>query len=175
MVGALQETVYELSVRQRLERAGSHVRASRSLSDQWQSHQRSRRLKNRRQRQAPRSHHLLGHLQPERKAAGERSRRLRHDDSRSDVGTPDARAADERERLGSARSTAARRKRQGGQDLDRKSTRLNSSHPSISYAVFCVKKKNQKAVPEGMGSLQEGDKQETHTKAHNDTTDPQQS
>src|SRR5690348_17503091 len=24
---------------------------------------------------------------------------------------------------------------------DRKSTRLNSSHPSISYAVFCVKKK----------------------------------
>src|SRR4051794_41671840 len=27
---------------------------------------------------------------------------------------------------------------------DRKSTRLNSSHPSISYAVFCLKKKNQK-------------------------------
>src|SRR5690348_17817091 len=24
-------------------------------------------------------------------------------------------------------------------DLDRKSTRLNSSHPSISYAVFCLK------------------------------------
>src|SRR5690348_17649824 len=24
---------------------------------------------------------------------------------------------------------------------DRKSTRLNSSHPSISYAVFCLKKK----------------------------------
>src|SRR5690348_18018919 len=28
---------------------------------------------------------------------------------------------------------------------DRKSTRLNSSHPSISYAVFCLKKK--KACP----------------------------
>src|SRR5690348_18225259 len=28
---------------------------------------------------------------------------------------------------------------------DRKSTRLNSSHPSISYAVFCLKKKNSKA------------------------------
>src|SRR5690348_17903966 len=28
---------------------------------------------------------------------------------------------------------------------DRKSTRLNSSHPSISYAVFCLKKK--KATP----------------------------
>src|SRR5689334_23568003 len=26
--------------------------------------------------------------------------------------------------------------------LDRKSTRLNSSHSSISYAVFCLKKKN---------------------------------
>src|SRR5690348_6048316 len=26
---------------------------------------------------------------------------------------------------------------------DRKSTRLNSSHPSISYAVFCLKKKKQ--------------------------------
>src|SRR5699024_12023869 len=29
-----------------------------------------------------------------------------------------------------------------GQGLDRKSTRLNSSHVSISYAVFCLKKKN---------------------------------
>src|SRR5699024_10415211 len=27
---------------------------------------------------------------------------------------------------------------------DRKSTRLNSSHVSISYAVFCLKKKNKK-------------------------------
>src|SRR5207245_9462860 len=27
--------------------------------------------------------------------------------------------------------------------LDRKSTRLNSSHGSISYAVFCLKKTNQ--------------------------------
>src|SRR5438034_3768879 len=29
------------------------------------------------------------------------------------------------------------------QDLDRKSTRLNSSHTVISYAVFCLKKKNK--------------------------------
>src|SRR5439155_15402297 len=28
-------------------------------------------------------------------------------------------------------------------DLDRKSTRLNSSHVAISYAVFCLKKKNE--------------------------------
>src|SRR5699024_11248442 len=27
-------------------------------------------------------------------------------------------------------------------EIDRKSTRLNSSHVSISYAVFCLKKKN---------------------------------
>src|SRR5947207_7644491 len=27
--------------------------------------------------------------------------------------------------------------------LDRKSTRLNSSHTVISYAVFCLKKKNE--------------------------------
>src|SRR5947208_803380 len=30
------------------------------------------------------------------------------------------------------------------QMLDRKSTRLNSSHQIISYAVFCLKKKKQK-------------------------------
>src|SRR5690349_22997713 len=29
-------------------------------------------------------------------------------------------------------------------DLDRKSTRLNSSHVEISYAVFCLKKKKKK-------------------------------
>src|SRR5690625_7105152 len=32
--------------------------------------------------------------------------------------------------------------RDKGYDLDRKSTRLNSSHVAISYAVFCLKKKN---------------------------------
>src|SRR5438067_12109077 len=31
------------------------------------------------------------------------------------------------------------------EDLDRKSTRLNSSHVSISYAVFCLKKKKKKS------------------------------
>src|SRR5207244_11982132 len=31
---------------------------------------------------------------------------------------------------------------QRGDLLDRKSTRLNSSHQIISYAVFCLKKKN---------------------------------
>src|SRR5438309_10272297 len=31
----------------------------------------------------------------------------------------------------------------GPRDRDRKSTRLNSSHSSISYAVFCLKKKKR--------------------------------
>src|SRR5690349_24208638 len=39
----------------------------------------------------------------------------------------------------------------GGTDLDRKSTRLNSSHVESSYAVFCLKKKNYLSV-EGLTS-----------------------
>src|SRR5438309_7772704 len=35
-------------------------------------------------------------------------------------------------------------RRQSG-ERDRKSTRLNSSHSSISYAVFCLKKKKKQA------------------------------
>src|SRR5438067_9205565 len=34
-------------------------------------------------------------------------------------------------------------------DKDRKSTRLNSSHVSISYAVFCLKKKKWSVRPTG--------------------------
>src|SRR3712207_8368661 len=33
-----------------------------------------------------------------------------------------------------------------GKARDRKSTRLNSSHANISYAVFCLKKKNKKSM-----------------------------
>src|SRR5258707_5114728 len=39
-----------------------------------------------------------------------------------------------------ARAAGARA--MAGTPLDRKSTRLNSSHANISYAVFCLKKKN---------------------------------
>src|SRR5436305_14899608 len=35
-----------------------------------------------------------------------------------------------------------------GRARDRKSTRLNSSHVRISYAVFCLKKKKKKCTPE---------------------------
>src|SRR5436190_16133600 len=34
----------------------------------------------------------------------------------------------------------------GNRIADRKSTRLNSSHTVISYAVFCLKKKNKKKI-----------------------------
>src|SRR2546430_7633454 len=36
---------------------------------------------------------------------------------------------------------------------DRKSTRLNSSHSQISYAVFCLKKKTNELSLDGFGSL----------------------
>src|SRR2546430_13457608 len=38
-------------------------------------------------------------------------------------------------------AAVARRIRGASADADRKSTRLNSSHSQISYAVFCLKKK----------------------------------
>src|SRR5688572_32594252 len=44
--------------------------------------------------------------------------------------------------LGVRRRRAA--DRQGRARQDRKSTRLNSSHSQISYAVFCLKKKKKK-------------------------------
>src|SRR3712207_7468429 len=34
----------------------------------------------------------------------------------------------------------------GGGNQDRKSTRLNSSHANISYAVFCLKKKKNQSI-----------------------------
>src|SRR2546430_9142198 len=49
------------------------------------------------------------------------------------------------ERRGAEDVIAHRRQRPPGppRNLDGKSTRLNSSHSQISYAVFCLKKKNQ--------------------------------
>src|SRR3712207_8202674 len=60
----------------------------------------------------------------------------------------------EPEALGARRARAAGRRRQPARaglkrcttaraGLDRKSTRLNSSHANISYAVFCLKKKQK--------------------------------
>src|SRR3712207_6943354 len=38
--------------------------------------------------------------------------------------------------------------RASDREIDRKSTRLNSSHANISYAVFCLKKKKQIQITE---------------------------
>src|SRR2546427_4695217 len=58
-------------------------------------------------------------------------------------------AADGHRRLGVRQRGGGRRKHRGRGPLtaassaDRKSTRLNSSHSQISYAVFCLKKKKR--------------------------------
>src|SRR5258708_23199501 len=41
----------------------------------------------------------------------------------------------------------------GPETSDRKSTRLNSSHQIISYAVFCLKKKRTRAPPRAHAAL----------------------
>src|SRR3712207_8001139 len=48
----------------------------------------------------------------------------------------------EHERPGHGRERVAAVGVRGMAEIDRKSTRLNSSHANISYAVFCLKKKN---------------------------------
>src|SRR2546429_7161482 len=51
----------------------------------------------------------------------------------------------ERHRLGGGDQGGAAGRPRGGLVEDRKSTRLNSSHGYISYAVFCLKKKKASA------------------------------
>src|SRR2546427_954002 len=48
-----------------------------------------------------------------------------------------------RDDLGRQAQPAELAQRARHQELDRKSTRLNSSHSQISYAVFCLKKKKK--------------------------------
>src|SRR3712207_1773345 len=47
----------------------------------------------------------------------------------------------------------AEREKQWKAGEDRKSTRLNSSHANISYAVFCLKKKQKKLLPSFVDKL----------------------
>src|SRR5258708_8720152 len=56
------------------------------------------------------------------------------------------------------------KKKSRPRELDRKSTRLNSSHQIISYAVFCLKKKKKHAVVDNIVSLVE-EKTDTATRA----------
>src|SRR5690348_6013769 len=64
--------------------------------------------------------------------------RADYEDALNDVKTAETQLADAQARAANAQAAIA-----PGQQpqIDRKSTRLNSSHPSISYAVFCLKKK----------------------------------
>src|SRR5699024_12729727 len=57
------------------------------------------------------------------------------------VGAPENEDADAGVVVGAEQGLGAH-----GPGLDRKSTRLNSSHVSISYAVFCLKKKTRKTA-----------------------------
>src|SRR3712207_7134632 len=65
------------------------------------------------------------------------------------AGVRPARVLDRVERVAPA---AVRRVHEGraqvhhGRAVDRKSTRLNSSHANISYAVFCLKKKKNQII-----------------------------
>src|SRR5258708_12697434 len=55
--------------------------------------------------------------------------------------------SERRDLLARGRQGARPPRRIGLGQEDRKSTRLNSSHQIISYAVFCLKKKNAKQLP----------------------------
>src|SRR5207249_11777168 len=61
----------------------------------------------------------------------------------SDLSSPGARPTRRRSSR-AARARPGRRRGRPRRARDRKSTRLNSSHVSISYAVFCLKKKKTK-------------------------------
>src|SRR5437773_3857049 len=63
-------------------------------------------------------------------------------------GRPGGEPAAERAR-GPGRSAARRR---AAADRDRKSTRLNSSHITSSYAVFCLKKKTNVIIARSLGA-----------------------
>src|SRR2546427_9464192 len=71
---------------------------------------------------------------------------ISHSDAAVDRGTPprddQGRSARRRKRAGGGSQSAPRRN-PPAEGKDRKSTRLNSSHSQISYAVFCLKKKKR--------------------------------
>src|SRR3712207_8312462 len=65
---------------------------------------------------------------------------------REHVGDPDLLEVEQHEPETEDQDSPSRRGRgdHGPRHQDRKSTRLNSSHANISYAVFCLKKKKNK-------------------------------
>src|SRR5687768_17862409 len=80
-------------------------------------------------------------------------RASKNDDGGSCFGSPATTVCDARRIAGTAwgtricdassKTTRSNFTEPGGSQVDRKSTRLNSSHGYISYAVFCLKKKKK--------------------------------
>src|SRR5947209_13944593 len=73
--------------------------------------------------------------EPTESVRRDRRRRRRHDEG--GIVIRDRRQAEPAKRQHGQRNADQRRG-----ERDRKSTRLNSSHANISYAVYCLKKKN---------------------------------
>src|SRR2546427_4978022 len=74
-----------------------------------------------------------------------------------DIGDHEAAAFDGRRELRQGRDVAAREDvalYPWIVEVDRKSTRLNSSHSQISYAVFCLKKKKNKRATDYLSRSQ---------------------
>src|SRR5947207_10740202 len=83
---------------------------------------------------------------PDRRASWSRGRRPTHRFARRAYAWASQRALPVSTSASTIRAWRPRRLRTSlslAQSLDRKSTRLNSSHTVISYAVFCLKKKKQ--------------------------------
>src|SRR5256884_3261870 len=57
---------------------------------------------------------------------------------------------EEREQKGAIVTPHRQPRQRHAREQDRKSTRLNSSHGYISYAVFCLKKKKKEACTQGL-------------------------
>src|ERR1035437_10668951 len=95
---------------------------------------------------------MEGHPPPRRRPPGRLPeplpRQRRGSRGHSRVSARRRRAIDRLERHRSHGYAIRPRVRRGPRDhgLDRKSTRLNSSHANISYAVFCLKKKQAETV-----------------------------
>src|SRR3712207_8785850 len=77
-----------------------------------------------------------------RRAGGRRRILLRLPEHADNLGEPDLLGSQAEHRLLWARQGHRSQRRA----QDRKSTRLNSSHANISYAVFCLKKKQKKRI-----------------------------
>src|SRR5699024_12273593 len=93
-------------------------------------------------------HHLYQHSFPTRRSSDLSARSSTSTCPRSATPSPPVRPAERSSRRSPSPTSTPRSPVRSETDYvdstDRKSTRLNSSHVSISYAVFCLKKKKNK-------------------------------